>query len=115
LQLIGPEKRRLDGAVLDIHLHGHAVHDFADAPTESHVPFLFSTALDREAIPEQFRCTPILSKPASPAATASEVEKLVRARPKRVDKLVVPSNLSNEPMEVHVARALARTLGRRSF
>jgi CheY-like chemotaxis protein len=29
-QLIGPERRRLDGAVLDIHLHGQDVYELAD-------------------------------------------------------------------------------------
>ena len=46
IQLIGPQERRLDGAVLDIHLHGKTVYEFADVLVQREVPFLFATARD---------------------------------------------------------------------
>jgi CheY-like chemotaxis protein len=109
MQLIGPGKRRLDGAVLDIALHGKTVYELADVLIEREVPFLFATAQDRKAIPGRFQNAPVLNKPISPAKLAQTVIEMVRRpRPAPV-ALPVPQPTIEEPVKVF-ARVVARTL-----
>ncbi len=55
---------RLDGAVLDIGLHGEAVYPLADALTARGVPYVFVTGYaTAAAIPARYRDVPRYEKP----------------------------------------------------
>src|SRR5215831_12964067 len=45
---------KLDGAVLDINLHGETVYPVADLLAEQGVPFVFSTGYDSPLIPTRY-------------------------------------------------------------
>lgn len=45
----------IDGAVLDISLHGEMVFPLADELLRHDIPFLFATGYDAEAIPRRFQ------------------------------------------------------------
>ncbi|WP_164899289.1 response regulator, partial [Mesorhizobium sp. M1A.F.Ca.IN.020.06.1.1] len=54
----------LDGAVLDVNLHGERSFPLAEHLAARHVPFLFLTGYDSATVfPDQFRDSPRLSKP----------------------------------------------------
>lgn len=54
---------RLDGAVVDINLHGVSGFAVADALADRGVPFVFATGYDRAAIPSRFAAIGRLQKP----------------------------------------------------
>jgi CheY-like chemotaxis protein len=56
---------RFDGALLDANLHGRPVGELAAQLTRRGIPFVFVTGYSRQALPESFRQTPILTKPFS--------------------------------------------------
>lgn len=53
----------IDGALVDINLHGVMAFPVADALSERCVPFLFVTGYDRSVIPERFKTVPHAQKP----------------------------------------------------
>jgi CheY-like chemotaxis protein len=53
-------------AVLDVHLNGHSVFDFADRLAAAGVPFVFATGYGERGIPERHRGRPVLQKPFQP-------------------------------------------------
>lgn len=53
-------------AVLDVHLNGHSVFDFADRLAAGGVPFVFATGYGERGIPERHRGRPVLQKPFQP-------------------------------------------------
>ncbi len=55
-----------DLAVLDVHLNGRNVFDFADKLTAEEVPFIFATGYGERGIPERHRGCPVLQKPFQP-------------------------------------------------
>lgn len=59
---IGAE-RSLDGAVLDVNLHGKMIFDVADMLAARHVPFVFATGYDASMIPARFEATTRCEKP----------------------------------------------------
>ena len=59
-------ERDYDLAVLDVHLNGKSVFDFADKLAEEGVPFVFATGYGERGIPERHRGRPVLQKPFSP-------------------------------------------------
>ncbi|GJD63115.1 response regulator [Methylobacterium frigidaeris] len=54
---------RLDGAVLDINLHGEMAYDVADVLEARKVPFVFATGYDREVLPPRFAGARVCNKP----------------------------------------------------
>ncbi len=54
---------RIDGALVDLNLHGVMAYPVADALVERSVPFLFVTGYDKAAIPERFKNVPHRQKP----------------------------------------------------
>lgn len=54
---------RIDGALVDLNLHGVMAFPVADALSERRVPFMFVTGYDDAAIPERFRKVPHYHKP----------------------------------------------------
>jgi CheY-like chemotaxis protein len=55
-----------DLAVLDVHLNGKNVFDFADKLAEAGTPFVFATGYGERGIPDRHRGRPVLQKPFSP-------------------------------------------------
>ena len=55
-----------DIAVLDVHINGRNVFDFADVLARRGVPYVFATGYGERAIPERHRCSPVLQKPFQP-------------------------------------------------
>jgi hypothetical protein len=103
----------LDAAVLDTHLHGTTVYEFADVLKNRGVPFMFATGYDRSAIPSRFSDAPLLQKPLAASDLKKTLSEMVyRPVPRRVQLPTLPVTFSNEPAEAMFARALARTLGR---
>ncbi|RQP05744.1 MAG: response regulator [Paracoccus sp. BP8] len=71
MALIRAEKR-LDGALLDVNLHGEAAFPAADLLIERGVRFVFVTGYDQSALPDRFADILRLDKPV-------DMEKLVQA------------------------------------
>lgn len=55
-----------DVAVLDVHLNGRNVFEFADKLAEAQTPFVFATGYGERGIPERFAGRPVLQKPFPP-------------------------------------------------
>lgn len=53
-------------AVLDVHLNGRSVFDFADTLAARGVPFAFATGYGERGIPDRHRGRPVLQKPFQP-------------------------------------------------
>ncbi|MBV9394430.1 MAG: response regulator [Methylobacteriaceae bacterium] len=61
---------RIDGAILDINLHGEMVYPVADALAKRSVPFIFATGYDKAAVPERHAGIKHCEKPVTPEAIA---------------------------------------------
>lgn len=72
-----------DLAVLDVHINGRNVFDFADKLTVEEIPFIFATGYGERGIPERHRGCPVLQKPFQPADLKRALERLVAATPRR--------------------------------
>ena len=55
-----------DIAVLDVHINGRNVFDFADMLAGRGTPFVFATGYGERGIPERHRSSPVLQKPFQP-------------------------------------------------
>lgn len=55
-----------DIAVLDVHINGRNVFDFADMLAGRGIPFVFATGYGERGIPERHRTSPVLQKPFQP-------------------------------------------------
>lgn len=64
MQLLG--RRGVDGAVLDVRLHGKTVFGLADELCRRGTPILFATANDEDVMPERFQGRPRITKPYDP-------------------------------------------------
>jgi CheY-like chemotaxis protein len=69
----------LDAAILDINLGDATIFPVADALRARGVPFVFSTASDRAALPERFRDVPVCCKPFDFATFRATLGQLRRA------------------------------------
>lgn len=58
--------RDYDFALLDVHLNGKSVFEFADRLAADSVPFVFATGYGERGIPERFAGRPVLQKPFAP-------------------------------------------------
>jgi CheY-like chemotaxis protein len=56
-----------DLALLDVHINGRNVFDFADQLAARGIPFIFATGYGERGIPERHRGSPVLQKPFQPA------------------------------------------------
>lgn len=74
-------ERDYDIAVLDVHLNGRNVFDFADKLTAEMVPFIFATGYGERGIPERHRGCPVLQKPFQPNDLKRALDRLVRHSP----------------------------------
>jgi len=55
-----------DVALLDVHINGRNVFDFADLLASRDIPFVFATGYGERGIPERHRGRPVLQKPFQP-------------------------------------------------
>jgi CheY-like chemotaxis protein len=60
----------LDGAVLDIRLHGEMVFSVAEALRARGVPFVFTTGYNERAVPDRYKDVARFEKPFNPAQVA---------------------------------------------
>ena len=70
--------RDYDLAVLDVHLNGRNVFDFADKLSAEGVPFVFATGYGERGIPERHRAYPVLQKPFQPEELRRALERVLR-------------------------------------
>jgi CheY-like chemotaxis protein len=63
-------------AVLDVHLNGKPVFDFADRLAEDGTPFVFATGYGERGIPERHRGRPVLQKPFGPDDLRAALKKI---------------------------------------
>jgi CheY-like chemotaxis protein len=67
-------------AVLDVHLGGKPVFDFADRLAQAGIPFVFATGYGERGIPERHRSRPVLQKPFVPedlCAALKQIEPVI--------------------------------------
>ena len=57
------EEGAFDGVLLDANLRGQPVGDVAAALTRRNIPFVFVTGYGRQALPESFARSKVLTKP----------------------------------------------------
>jgi|SRR5690348_8165437 CheY-like chemotaxis protein len=67
-------------AVLDVHLNGHSVFDFADTLAVRGVPFAFATGYGERGIPDRHRGRPVLQKPFQPEDLRRVLEQIGPAK-----------------------------------
>jgi CheY-like chemotaxis protein len=65
-----------DVAVLDVHLNGRNVFDFADILAARGTPFVFATGYGERGIPERHRARPVLQKPFQPGDLKRALEQV---------------------------------------
>ncbi len=70
LALVETQGGRLDGAVLDINLHGARVYPVADRLAALGLPFVFTTGYDALVLPPAYAGMPRFEKPINVAALA---------------------------------------------
>jgi CheY-like chemotaxis protein len=63
-------------AVLDVHLNGRSVFEFADTLAARGTPFAFATGYGERGIPERHRGRPVLQKPFQPEDLRRVLEQL---------------------------------------
>ena len=63
LNLIASNRNRIDGALLDINLHGERVYPVADALSEAGVGFVFLSGYDAMLLPKTYERVPRCEKP----------------------------------------------------
>ena len=70
-----------DLAVLDVHLNGKNVFEFADKLAAQATPFVFATGYGERGIPERHKGRPVLQKPFSPEDLKRALAELAPAPP----------------------------------
>jgi CheY-like chemotaxis protein len=73
-------ERDYDLAVLDVHLNGRSVFEFADRLAALGIPFVFATGYGQRGIPESHRGRPVLQKPFQPDDLKRALEQCQAAR-----------------------------------
>jgi DNA-binding response OmpR family regulator len=71
----------LDGAILDVNLHGKSVFPVADTLRARGVPFVFLTGYAAPSLPERFTASPTLRKPVNYTELWSALSLLKPKRP----------------------------------
>jgi CheY-like chemotaxis protein len=69
-----------DLAVLDVHLNGRSVFEFADRLAALGIPFVFATGYGERGIPDSHRGRPVLQKPFQPDDLKRALEQCQSAR-----------------------------------
>jgi CheY-like chemotaxis protein len=87
-QVVGPAARLaaalslarrepLDGAILDVNLHGEPVYPAADILAERDIPFLFVTGYSTTELDRRFRGRSIVRKPFTGPVLARALQRLI--------------------------------------
>jgi two-component sensor histidine kinase/DNA-binding response OmpR family regulator len=71
-----------DGVLLDANLRGEPAGEIAAALTRRNIPFVFVTGYGRQALPESFGRSPILTKPFTQEQLLQTAARLVRTVPR---------------------------------
>ena len=61
------EEAKIDGAILDVNVHGHMSYPVAATLSELAIPFIFATGYGDSSHPAEFRAVPTIAKPYSAA------------------------------------------------
>jgi PAS domain S-box-containing protein len=75
--LVMVEGEPLDAAVLDVNLNGEKCYPVAEALTARGVPFIFSTAYNRDSLQKNYLNSPMLQKPFERSTLSNALEKLL--------------------------------------
>lgn len=75
------EQERMDGALLDINVHGEMVYPLADRLRTQGVPFTFVSAYSAVSIPAIFRSYPLVQKPYKVADIMNAVSAMLGGAP----------------------------------
>jgi len=107
-------RRGVDGAILDIRLHGADVFDLARELRERGVPMVFATGYSGD-IPAAFLGTPLLSKPIASDQLIRVVDDLIRERtqlPPPLPEVPPPSAsaMLERPISERFCLAVARAM-----
>ena len=108
-------RRGIDGAVLDVKLHGKDVFDLADELVQRQTPIVFATGADESVIPARHRLVPLMRKPFSD----EELIRVVCAMATRQLPLPPPQPAASRSAPVSVygkdrlLRAIARAITQR--
>ena len=70
-----------DIALLDVHINGRNVFDFADQLSQRGIPFVFATGYGERGIPERHRGSPVLQKPFQPSDLKRALDEIALSRP----------------------------------
>ena len=73
----------IDGAVLDIDLHGEAIYPVAEELARRKIPLLFVTGYEEAEIPKAFRHVTCVEKPFGPKRLGEALAKAFGRRPAR--------------------------------
>jgi CheY-like chemotaxis protein len=65
----------LDGAVVDVNLHGQMAYPLADTLERLGIPFVFATGYDAATVPERYAHVPLCSKPVEAASVVRALER----------------------------------------
>jgi CheY-like chemotaxis protein len=69
--------KRLDGALLDIDLHGAQCYGVIETLQQLGVPCMFLSGYDADVVPHEYRGIPFLRKPLGSAQLADALQELV--------------------------------------
>lgn len=117
MQLLG--RRGVDGAVLDVRLHGMTVFGLADELTRRGTPMVFATGYGDDVIPERFRGMPRVTKPYDRALLIEALRDMARERlpdmpPERsVAPRAEAKQTTSAVPRVQMMRAISTSLRRR--
>jgi DNA-binding NtrC family response regulator len=70
---------RIDGAVIDINLHGEMVFPLVDELAKRDIPVVFATGYSAAVLPFRLRHLEVHEKPVEPEALATAMAHLIRA------------------------------------
>jgi DNA-binding response OmpR family regulator len=72
-------EQRLEGAILDVELHGRMCFSICSALRERQIPFMFLTGyVELSMMPSELHGTPIVVKPFEPHQMARTLDKMLR-------------------------------------
>ena len=74
------DHEHVDGALLDINLHGETVYPLASRLRELGIPFVFATAYSERTLPQDFRDCEIVRKPYTHESIIEAVESMLDGR-----------------------------------
>ena len=73
-----------DAAVLDVHINGRPVFDFADMLAARGTPFVFATGYGARGIPDRHAGRPVLQKPFQPDELKWTLVQLLEGRDQKI-------------------------------